>query len=127
MPRSVHFTRSLAILRMRRQLERESYPRIQMAFIVTLTGGAGWLFSFLMLRAGVESMAFRYPLALVAAYMVFLLLLWLWLRTKADDYLDLPDFADLVPGRGTGGALLPTRSGGGGSPMIRPKRREHKQ
>ena len=49
-----------------------------MSLLVSLTGGAGLLASFLMLHAGIASMAWRYPLALLAAYGVFLLLLWLW-------------------------------------------------
>jgi hypothetical protein len=44
----------------------------------------------LLLLAGVDSMALRYPLALAGAYTFFLCLLWLWVSTKADDYFDLP-------------------------------------
>jgi len=97
MPRPLHFTRSHAILRIKRRLEQDAFPRIQMSLIVGLTGAAGLLFSFLMLEAGVTSMALRYPLALLAAYGFFLLLLWLWLRTKAEDYVDIPDLSGLVP------------------------------
>ena len=91
-PAGLRFTRALAVLRLRRELERDSYPRIQMALIVTLTGGAGLLTSFALLRVGIGNMALRYPLALFGAYLVFLMLLWAWLRTKASDY-DVPDFA----------------------------------
>ncbi|MBW8363732.1 MAG: hypothetical protein K0M39_04200 [Rhizobium sp.] len=93
MPRRLHFTRSHAILRLKRHLEQDSFPRIQMSLIVGLTGAAGLLFSFVMLELGVTSMALRYPLALLMAYGVFLLLLWLWLHTKAEDYVDIPDFS----------------------------------
>jgi len=96
MARTVRLTRSLAIVRLKRQLERESYPRLQMGFIVALTGAAGWLWSFVLLHAGVDGMALRYPLALVGAYGCFLFLLWLWLRTKADDYTDVPDLSNVV-------------------------------
>jgi hypothetical protein len=113
MPRNVHFTRSLAVLRLKRQLEQASYPRIQMGLIVSLTGAAGLLCSFVLLRAGVDTMSFRYPLALVGAYLFFLFLLWLWLRTRADDYLDLPDPANLAPVRGSGGTTSPIHSWGG--------------
>lgn len=113
MPRPLHFTRSHAILRLKRRLEQNAFPRIQMSLIVGLTGAAGLLFSFLMLEAGVTSMALRYPLALLAAYGVFLLLLWLWLRTQAKDYVDIPDLSGLVPNGS--GDCAPAFDGGGGN------------
>ena len=61
-----------------------------MSLLVALTAAAGLLTSFLLLRAGVHAMWLRYPLALGVAYMVFLVLLWLWLRTRAEDYVDAP-------------------------------------
>ena len=111
MPRSVYFTRSKAVLRLQRQLEHQSYPRIQMGFIVALTGGIGLLVSFLLLRAGMDSMAVRYPAALAGAYIGFLFLLWLWLRLKADD---LPNLGDLSADGGSGGHTPSIKSGGGG-------------
>ena len=112
MPRRLHFTRSHAILRLKRRLEQDSFPRIQMSLIVCVTGEAGLLFSYLMLDAGVTSMALRYPLALLMAYGVFLVLLWLWLRTKAEDYVDIPDFSG--SGSSGSGDCTPTFEGGGG-------------
>jgi len=115
---SARLTRSLVVLRLQRELEEGSWPRLQMSLIVALTGAAGLLFSFLLLRAGVEGMALRYPLALAGAYAVFLFLLWLWLRTQASDYGDVPDPTGLLPDPGGGGgsceASLPMQAGGGG-------------
>lgn len=105
MARNIRITRSLAIVRLQRQLERKSYPRLQMGFIVALTGAAGWLCSFLLLHTGIHSMALRYPLALGGAYVAFLFLLWVWLRTSASDYADLTDPTDLKP-RDSGGPLV---------------------
>ena len=113
MPRRLHLTRSHAILRIKRRLEQDSFPRVQMSLIVGLTGAAGLLFSFVLLELGVTSMALRYPLALLMAYGVFLLLLWLWLRTKAEDYVDIPDLSELVPSGSGGGS--PAFEGGGGN------------
>jgi hypothetical protein len=81
-------TRAGAVQRMRARLLRESFPRIQMFILVSLTGLAGFVASVAMLAAGVEAMALRYMLAMGVAYSVFLLLLWFWLRTNAADYLD---------------------------------------
>lgn len=112
-PRRLHLTRSHAILHIKRRLEHDGFPRIQMGLIVGLTGAAGLLFSFVLLQLGVTSMALRYPLALLLAYGVFLVLLWLWLRTKADDYVDIPDFSG--SGSGGSGDCSPAFDGGGGN------------
>ena len=123
-PRPSRITsRAQLIQRIRRQLEKRSYPRMQMMLLVALTGGAGFLASFGLLAWGVDSLALRYPLAVGIAYLAFLVLLWLWLRTSADDYdgLDevvlevvdaLPPLTTRVPNSMTGGG---GRFGGGGS------------
>lgn len=111
MTRRLHFTRSHAILRLKRRLEQDSFPRIQMSLIVGVTGAAGLLFSFLMLDAGVTSMALRYPLALLMAYGVFLVLLWFWLRTQAEDYVDIPELSG--SGSNGSGDCVPAFEGGG--------------
>lgn len=115
-------TRDEAVNELRSDLQSHSWPRAQMTLLVSLTGGAGLLASFAMLHAGLHSMALRYPLALTAAYGAFLVLLWLWLRTKADDWTDIPDAALDLPipsGRGSGtGAWSSGRGGnfsGGGA------------
>lgn len=119
-PRSRIFVRSLAVVRARHQLEAKSYPRLQMSLITGLTGAFGLLSSFLLLHlGGVESMALRYPMALVCAYGMFLALIGLWLRTQARDYLDLPDLSGGSSSHSShtgpsGGASTPIRSGGGG-------------
>jgi hypothetical protein len=114
MRKTVHLTRSLAVLNYKRQLERDSFPRLQMSLIVGVTGGAGLLVSFLLLQSGMGSMALRYPFALAVAYLVFLLLLWAWLRAKEDDFTDIPGLSDAVPNFNGGGYSTPFQSGGGG-------------
>lgn len=109
LPRS----REQAIERARAFLLRHGWPRAQMSLAVMLTGCAGFLVSVALLRAGVTQMWLRYPLAICAAYIVFLLLLRLWLylhnprRREPDVDLDGADVAlDLGDGaRGTGFAL----------------------
>jgi hypothetical protein len=106
--------RALAIERVRERLLRESFPRTQMTLIVALTGGFGLLTSFVMLQFGLDAMAVRYPLALSIAYLFFLFLIWLWLRTNAEDYLDVPDIADLVPSPRLSAGVPDFKSGGDG-------------
>lgn len=112
------------IRRLRARLVRDGYPRLQMSLIVLLTGGVGFLTSSILLQTGVDTLWLRYLVAFAVAYPAFLLLLWLWLRTRAEDYADLPDFANLTssgggdPGIGFEPALelarLPVEGGGGG-------------
>lgn len=114
----LRLTRAGAILHLQQRLQAQSYPRIQMGLIVAITGGAGLLASFLLLLAGVTSMAERYPLALVCAYGAFLLMLWAWLRTQASDYVDgamqVADGVSGPSGGGGGGGVGDWQSGGGG-------------
>jgi hypothetical protein len=99
------------------RLNKDGYPRLQMSLLVALTGGAGLLASFLLLHsAAVEAMHVRYPAAVGCAYLAFLFLLWLWLRTKADDYLDGSiDIPDLSGGGSPGVDALPDFGGAGGN------------
>lgn len=92
-----HRLRLAEVNRARLRLERDGFPRVQMLFLVMLTGAAGFLASYLMLQAGVHQMWLRYLGAVCIAYLVFLLLLWLWLRTSAEDYADLPNLASGGP------------------------------
>jgi hypothetical protein len=112
--------RKKLIHRLRAGLERRGFPRLQMMLLVALTGGAGFLCSYGLLLLDVDTMWLRYLSSVGVAYLAFLTLLWLWLRTSAEDYGDLPDeILDLIPsGRakaaasweGAGG-----RFGGGGA------------
>lgn len=67
------------VAHVREMLLRRGMPRLQMSLILLLTGLVGFLVSFALLRAGVGRMWLRYPLAVIAAYAAFLLLLRLWL------------------------------------------------
>ncbi len=109
----MRFTRSQAVFHTQRHLERTTSPRMQMGLIVTLTGLSGLLWSFTLLQAGVESMVWRYPLALAGAYLVFLFMLWLWLRTNGEDYADVPDLTNLEPNGNGRTTADPVHSSGG--------------
>lgn len=94
-PRAFRISRSAALVRIQRELEQGAYPRIEMGIIVALTGAAGWLASALLVHLGMLRMATRYPLALLLAYLVFLGLLWLWVRTSASNHTGTADGPDL--------------------------------
>ena len=59
--------------------------------ILGLTGVAAFLTSAVLLRLGVTQMVVRYPVAIAAAYGVFIMLIgfWLWLQRTESDMLDV--------------------------------------
>lgn len=112
MTRPTPLPRQRHLQRLRWRLERDSFPRLQMLLLVLLTAGSGLLASFALLHAGLTHMGWRYGAAFLLAYGVFLGLLWLWLRTRAEDYADIPDLTDL-------GRLVPSEpSTSGGSSTL---------
>ena len=111
-------TRAAAVQMMRARLLRDSFPRVQMFILVTLTGVAGFAASAAMLMGGIETMALRYTLAMGVAYLIFLMLLWIWLHSSASDYLDVVPTD--VGGAPNGAGELPAAlrddfAGGGGT------------
>jgi len=92
-----------------------------MALLAALTGGAGFLTSAVLSWFGWTSLGTRYCVAVVVAYLAFLLLLRGWIRahrdrwepeyTEADAISDAWDVADLASEAG-GGTVY---EGGGGS------------
>ncbi len=101
------------VARMRASLERQGFPRLQMMLLVSLTGAVGFLASYTLLGMGLWQMWLRYLLAFGFAYLAFLGLLWLWLRTRGEDYCDVSDVSDAFTPRG--GHDCASFQGGGGS------------
>jgi len=99
----VRIYRSREIQRIRSDLEREGLPRLQMSLLVALTGISGFVASYTFLHAGLTEMWLRYLASFAVAYLAFLMLLWIWLRTRADDYADIQDFSNAIPS-GNGGS-----------------------
>jgi hypothetical protein len=112
--------RQRAIERVRRKLLRGGRPRLLVSFLLALTGASGFLVSAALLRLGLTQMSVRYPLAVLLAYCVFLLLLRLWLtlqrRRGRGDGSDWLDFGDAVPNffDAGGDAVRAATFGGGG-------------
>lgn len=116
------------LLQTRQRLERDGWPRLQMSAIVMITASGGLLSSHLLRNGGIDAMVLRYPLATLAAYGVFLLLMWAWVRWRNDmddAYEELLDQSiDLdggstptTPGWNGGGSSSGAgRSGTGGAP-----------
>jgi hypothetical protein len=100
-------------------LLRRGRPRAQMAFILLLTGCAGFLLSYALLYAGVTSMSLRYPVVIFLAYGVFLLLLRAWLNLQrpreGGSLVEHLDFDPHLSGfDATGGAAPEAVYGGAG-------------
>ena len=90
-----------------------------MSLLLLLTGGAGFLCSFALLHAGLARMWLRYPVSILVAYCVFLLLLRLWLgaqeRRRQSSNFDFGPSLDVdLGGGGAGGASRGFDFGGGG-------------
>lgn len=95
--------RERRVERVRAALVRDGAPRLLMSLILAATGAAGFLASFALLHAGLWRMWLRYPLAVLFAYVVFVLLLRLWLHYRQNSFGDdVIDFnllnADLTGG-----------------------------
>ena len=64
------------------RLLRRGQPRLLVTLILLVTGLTGFLVSYLLLHSGMTRMWLRYPLAILFAYCIFLLLLRLWLALQ---------------------------------------------
>ncbi|MDI9237517.1 hypothetical protein QLQ15_01140 [Lysobacter sp. LF1] len=98
----------------RRRLERDGWPRLQMSLIVMVTGAVGFLSSFVLLHAGIESMLLRYPLTVTIAYGAFLAQMWLWMRWRDDSPIDLAQAIDAPETHSTGSDGWAGSGGGSG-------------
>lgn len=93
-------------------------PRFQVSLLLLLTGFVGFFSSFLLLHFGVSQMWLRYPLAILSAYVAFLLLLRLWLAfQRSQNNLDFDAHFDLPIDGGSSDTASPSADfsfGGGG-------------
>ena len=99
----------------RADLSARRWLRWHSFLLASVCFGVLWAVSAGLMRAGLGTLALRWPLALALAYAVFIGLLWVWCRWLLSR--DEADVSDLVPdlGRIDGGrADVLFRSGGGG-------------
>jgi hypothetical protein len=89
--RSSPIDRDREIQRVRALLERDAYPRLRMFEMIAATGTSGFVASYGLLHAGLVAMWARYPVAIAIAYVVFVFLLWLFLRSPGSDSIELAD------------------------------------
>lgn len=71
---------------MEEYFRRRGFPRFMLGIVLLLTGLAGFGISFGLLRAGLEAMWLRYPLAVLGAYGIFLLLMRLWVEIERRNF-----------------------------------------
>lgn len=104
------WTRARAAQAVRRMLARDAWPRLEMSAVLILAAASGFGASVLLLQLGITQMGLRYPVAVVFAYGVFLVLLRVWIALRnpfsrldvevLDIDLDLSDLRLRLPTRG---------------------------
>ena len=75
-------TRQNAMHVLRVYFAEQRWSRLAMTVILVLTGLAGLGTSWGLLRMGVERMWMRYPAAVLIAWGVFLVLVWIWIQCE---------------------------------------------
>lgn len=110
--------RERALQHLRRVVLARAYPRLEMSVLLAGTALVGFVCSAVLLRLGLGSMAWRYAIAVLAAYGGFLLLLRAWIawrlhgRTSDVDPFEVLDVATDL--RALEGAEPPAPTFGGG-------------
>jgi hypothetical protein len=115
--------RSQLVERLHRHLEARDWPRLVLFVMIAAAGFAGFIISYGLLGAGLDSMAWRYAIAGTTGYVAFLALLGLyvmWKRGGGEVDGDLLDAASVLDVRFPDSAPTPSyfsggRSGGGGA------------
>jgi hypothetical protein len=99
-------------------VQRRYSTRVHMALILVSSGFASMIASWTLLHAGVHAMLVRYPVAITASYLTFLLGVWVWLRATGLGSEDSTVRERMGGGRRfakNGGFDLPIGGGGGSS------------
>ena len=65
-----------------RYFRRRSLPRLILSLLLLITGAVAFLVSYELLRAGVDHMWLRYPIALLLSYAVLLGLIRIWVEIE---------------------------------------------
>ena len=66
--------------------EKRSFPRTMLTLVLMLSGVAGFLVSYALLRLGVDHMWMRYPIAVLAGYAVLLALIRAWVELEKRNF-----------------------------------------
>ena len=85
-------------LQLRRRLQKRHWLRLHAALTGGISLGVMSLLSLALLHAGVHSMAVRYGVALVAGYLLYLLLVRLWVGCMLRRDWDVGDVPSDTPG-----------------------------
>ena len=97
-------------VKFRQRIVRQYLVRFHMGLILTATTATGLISSKLLLMAGLTSIPIRYPLAVIVAYLVFLVMMRMWV---AYVLIDLPARRRVGSSWNLGPVDLPVDAGGG--------------
>jgi hypothetical protein len=84
-----------------RYFQKRSAPRLILSLLLVLTGAAGFAVSFVSLHLDLRQMWLRYPIAVLAGYGVFLLLLRLWVGFEEFRFDPQPNEIEATMGEST--------------------------
>ena len=96
---------------MRERMARTNAPRLLLGAIMILAAGVAFVASVVALRAGLGSMMIRYPLAVVAGYVTFLVLIRGWIAWLRRGRTGGSPVGDLVSSIDVGDVSVASRSG----------------
>ncbi len=84
-------------MHLRRWLVRRTFPRAEMALMLSFTGLAGFLTSALLLHLGVDALSIRYAIAVLVAYGAFVLLVRGWIARQLYSLVETAKLAGVDP------------------------------
>lgn len=115
-------TRNKKLENMRKKINNNSYPRLEMILLVSFTGLAGFLSSYWLFKFGFTTMWTRYLLSIGVSYICFIVLLkmWLWYKTSNpistnSSFDDVGEIFDIPLPSGNSHNTVNNFHGGGGS------------
>ena len=106
-------SRAQLVARIRERMAHTGAPRLLLCLIMILAACGAFAASVFALRMGVDSMMLRYPLAVIAGYLTFLVLIRGWIAWHRRSGWVADTAGDVISAIDTSSVSLPSRGGAG--------------